>query len=494
MRVLVVHHGALPAPGRPVSGGALRAWRIGRALQRAGHEVHWLTRAQDQPGGFASPAELALRARSLAPDRIVCVQLEEAPALGTLGLPLAVDLYAPRLLEAPFENAQHDAASAVMRALAAGDVFLASNARQRWTWLGVLALAGVDVRADPCLLVPLAAPAEAPAPQPPKGEPVLVAGGARWPWQDPVPALNRVLAVLDARGEGVVRWFGGAPLLGTTSATWQLPVHPRLQAPGWVAYDALLQQYATATLAIDWMQPNPERALALSFRHLDYLGCGLPILTGQDSALTDVLGDAGMATEDIEGALNTVLDNPHLRGQMSLAAQALAATVLDEDTAVEPLLGWINQPWRARREPSPLGTLADLARRAGAAEARLEHLEGASARAEAEVQHKRQELGEATGMVQELIRTNARLSRALDEVAGFKREAIATLGGQSEHARRDLADAERENGLLRADIEKKNAELLALDELRARLENDLRNVRGEVERLRRPRGLLSRGS
>ena len=180
MRVLVVHHGLLPAEDRPATGGALRAWHHGRALQLAGHEVHWLHRDQDGPGGFSSPAHLAAVARSLRPDRIVAVQLEDAPALATVGVPLAVDLYAPRLLEAPFEGTLAREAVTVMRALAACDVFLVSNPRQRFTWLGVLALAGVDVRADPTLLVELVAP-EGPRRRWPK-EPELVAGGASWPW------------------------------------------------------------------------------------------------------------------------------------------------------------------------------------------------------------------------------------------------------------------------------------------------------------------------
>lgn len=494
MRVLIVHHGTLPAPGRAVSGGALRAWRTGRALQRAGHEVHWLSRAQDGPGGFASPAELVLRGRVLAPELVVAVAMEEAPALRALGVPLVVDLYAPRLVEGAFEGGAHQGETAVatLRALAAGDAFLVSNRRQRWSWLGVLALAGVDTTVDPTLLVPLAAPREAPAPQPTGGEPVLVAGGARWPWQDPVGALVRVLAVLDDRGEGEVRWFGGAPLMGRVDGGWQLPEHARLRTPGWLPYDALLQAYAGATAAVDWMAPNPERGMALSFRHVDALGCGLPVLTGEDSALVDVLGGAGICSDDIEGTLHAVLDDAALRSRMSMQARDLAATLLDEDTVVEPLLEWMQAPRIRARRAGPLAERAELAARAARSEARLEILEDTAARAEAEAVAKRQELGAATARIEDLIATNARLARAMDEVAGFKREAVALLGSQSERARRSLADAERENGLLRADIEKKNAELAALDELRGRLEHDLRNVRAEVDKLRQPKGLFRR--
>ncbi|RME23408.1 MAG: hypothetical protein D6798_13550, partial [Deltaproteobacteria bacterium] len=197
MRILVVHHGRLPAAGHPARGGGIRAWHLGQGLQQAGHAVSFLARDQDEPGGFASPADLVRKASARSPDAVVCVQLEDAPALAVLERPLAVDLYAPRLLEAPFEGALAEVAPAVLRALAAGDVFLVSSARQRWAWLGVLALAGVDVRRDPTLLVPIAS-------RPPLRHrwptvPTFVAGGHAWPWADPRDAIHRVLAHLDRR-------------------------------------------------------------------------------------------------------------------------------------------------------------------------------------------------------------------------------------------------------------------------------------------------------
>jgi hypothetical protein len=487
MRILIVHHGRLPGGDQPVTGGALRAWHHGEALRRAGHEVHLLSRAQDTPGGFASPADLVRRGMALRPDRVIAVQPEDAPALRALGVPLCVDLYAPRLLEAPFEGRLAEEASGTLRALAAGDVFLVSNARQRMAWLGLMALAGVDVRTDPTLLVPLAAP-EGPRRRAPRS-PVLVAGGVSWPWQDPRPALEAALAVLDARGEGKVVWYGGAPLLGEQGAGWTLPEHPRLEAPGWVGRDTLLQAYAGATAALDWMRPNPERRLAFSFRHADYLGCGLPILTGPDTALTDLLGEAGWVTElpGLPDTLSALLDDAEDRRRRSRAARALARGPLSLEAASAPLVAWVADGTRHPRAEGPLVDAARLSARAASAEARAESAETARATAEAETARKRQEVAALTSQVQDLIATNGRLARAVDEVAGFKREAIALLGHQGEHAARSLDEANRELAILRADLSKKSAELAAMDDLRARLEHDLDNLRQELARHRAKR-------
>ena len=98
-----------------------------------------------------------------------------------------------------------------------------------------------------------------------------------------------------------------------------------------------------------------------------------------------------------------------------------------------------------------------------------------------------------TLQIQQLTGVIERLTRALDEVAGFKREAISVLGGNIEQAGRAREEAEREIAILRADIAKKSAELVALDKVRERLEHDVENLRAELDREKNRGGLLRRG-
>ena len=482
-----MHHGKRPIPGHPVTGGALRAFGMADALERAGHTVRLLSRQQDGSGGFSSEEDLYQKARDWGPDRIVAVQIEDAPALGAVGAPIAVDLYAPRVLEAAFEGTLRNTSVDTLRALAAGDVFLVSNPRQRWFWMGILAMAGIDVRTDPTLLIPLVAP-KGPRRRTPKS-PVFVAGGGSWPWQNPVPALERVLAHLDRRGEGRVVWYGGVP--EGTDETWTLPVHPRLEAAGWVDPESLHKAYAAATAALDWMVPNPERKLAFSFRHADYLGCGLPILTHPDSPLADAIGDAGWASDDIEGTLDAVCDAPDEVARRSKAARALARSTFSPEQAYAPLMAWVMTGARHAHSPTDLVDRAQMAAEAARAHQTAAAAIDAKARAEAEVAQKRSEVSGLNAQIQTLTRSLDRLTRAMDEVAGFKREAIQVLGNQGAADRLSLDEAVAENALLRADIEKKSAEIRAMDELRARLENDVENLRKEIKNLQQ-RGLFRR--
>lgn len=474
MRVLIVHHGRLPAPAQPTSGGAIRAWQIGLGLQAGGLEVHWLARDQDGPGGFSSPAGLVRRARRVAPDAVVCVQLEDAPALSCLDLPLAVDLYAPRLLEAPFEGALATVGPQVLCALGAGDVFLVSSERQRWTWLGVLALAGVDVRTDPTLLIPIAS-SKPPRHRWPR-QPIFVAGGGAWPWADPRDPLTRVLDRLDAHDTGLVRWYGPAE---------HLAKHPRLETPGTLPWDALISAYAGATAALDWMAPNPERQVALGFRHADYLSAGLPVLTSQHGAVAHTLGDAAWAGP-VQVVMDAVLAD-HAAGGALLKAHAKAARELAQTRSASacaaPLLQWLAEPISHAQATGPLLDAAQLAARTAAAEQRALAAESAQQRLQSEVQTKRAEVAELTGQAQQLLGTVDRLSRAVDEVAGFKREAIAVLGGRGDQAVAELDGALQRIASLQADVDKKTAELHAADDMRSRLEDDLDRARAELARL-----------
>ncbi len=229
----------------------------------------------------------------------------------------------------------------------------------------------------------------------------------------------------------------------------------------------------------------------LSFRHADYLGCGLPILTGRDTALADVLQGAGWATDEIEQALDEMADDASATQKKGKAAKKLAGSMFSTEKCEMPLVEWVVNAEVGARSSGVLSDTAELAHRAALAEsdaaaARRERVTG-----EAELTEKRAEVARLVEDVHRLNTTVAQLSHAIDEVAGFKREAIAVLGGQAEMDRRTAEELERELAILRGDLAKKNAELFAMDELRGRLEHDLENVRAEVDRLRN-RGLFKR--
>lgn len=276
---------------------------------------------------------------------------------------------------------------------------------------------------------------------------------------------------------------------------------PRVTFGDLVPYRRLLETYAGATAALDYLDPSPERELAVSFRHMDYLGCGLPILTGGGNALAGILArsGAGIVGEPVEQALDLVLADPDAHARRSAAARELAEGRFSRETCEAPLLAWLEDVARGRwvcrrptgsgRRASLLGDLAAALHRATEAEVGMAEARVRLAAMEAEVVAKREENAALVLQVRQLGDSLHRLTGALAEVAGFKREAIAVLGTAEDLARREATDLGREVAIARADIAKKSAELLAMEAEQRRLENDLVHAREEIERLRRRRFL-----
>ncbi|MCB9761711.1 MAG: glycosyltransferase [Alphaproteobacteria bacterium] len=489
MRVLLVFHGWLPRDDRPLSGGALRAWHHLQALQAAGHEVLLITRDQDAADGgppvFAGPAQLRDYARRVAPDRILCVQPEEAPALAGLGVPLCVDLYAPRLLEAAFDGTTATEATRTLRAIAAADHLLFSNRRQRWMYLGLLALAGVDLAKDSGDVVPLVAP-DGPRRRIPSA-PCVVMGGVAWPWQDPTDALRRAVAVLEARGEGKVVVYGGRPAIGDARVVdlpAAVPPGPHLEYAGLVPRAELLRAYASATVALDLMAPNPERELALAFRQVEYLGCGLPMITGAYHTLAPALdaADAGwvVAPGGLEAALTQALDDRDALRRRGRNARALARARFSLEVAERPLLDWVEAAALREKHDAPLPSAAELAARLAEARGAADTDRALRETAEAELAEKRAEVDDLNARLRELTASVGRLSRAVDEVAAFRREAVRVLGSQHAAASEEahaLAEALADT---RADLAKKDAELRAARRETDRLQDALTAAQDEA--------------
>jgi hypothetical protein len=475
MRVLVVHHGALvPPAGQPASGGALRARVHARALEEAGHEVLTLGRAQDEPGalpgpgralrGFRAPAELRRRAQDAAVDRIVCVAPEEAGALAGIA-PLCVDLYAPRMLEGAFEGLQEHEAGRTLEALRAADEVLFSNPRQRWFFLGLLGAAGWDLTTTAGRLVPLACvdePGRTARLRPP-ATPYVIVGGQPWPWQDAGATLARAVRHLGFHAD--VRVVGLPAVTGATAVA-------RGDRAGW------LDLLAGSAAVLDRYAPNPERALAQSFRQMDALTAGAPLVTDPDTPLAEEVRATGAGWVDtpLEDALDAALaeaTQPEAALRRRAAVHTLAARFAPARTE-EPLLAWITEGTVRARSWNLLAPGAALARardRAARAEARRDA-------ALAEVADKRAEIEALNAQVRALAGAVEASAAALSDVAGFKREVAAVLGtrlsgreAEAEHLRRELAIAH-------AEIDKKTRELDAAQAERDRVGKVLRALRG----------------
>ena len=108
-----------------------------------------------------------------------------------------------------------------------------------------------------------------------------------------------------------------------------------------------------------------------------------------------------------------------------------------------------------------------------------------------ELLQKEQEIKDKNNTEFKLLSSIDRLSLSLEQISGFKNEALTIAGHRIDSAQRSAEELAKENALLRADVEKKSAELAAMDKLTERLEHDLNNLRQELQEKQR-KGLFRR--
>ena len=455
----------------------------------AGHEVRWLGKGASGSAGYQDRAELFEILNTLSIDVIVLIQLEDAAMVEHLEIPIIVDLYAQRLLEANFAGQLEQDTLHVLRALRAGDLFLCSNRRQYWSWLGLFSLAGISLDPAPIINLPLMShpPAERTTPQ----SPILIGGGIWWPWQNPWDGIARALEEMDRLETGELHWYGAPPNDEEPEIPPEIAHHPRFLHVGIVSLSQFRAALHTASAAFDWMELNPERQLALSFRQLEYLSAGLPIISYPDSPFADMIEEAGWCSWDLEQSIEHALTLPSELRRRSQIALHLAEELRPEKVIV-PLLEWLEDAQKRAPTVNPLGDIAE-AWSSSEREYQIRlGLEAQLEQAQELLQLKEQEIREKNHTESTLLGAIDRLTLALEHISGFKNEALQITGHRLDSAQRSAEEMSKENAILRADIEKKTAELNAMNLLRERLENDLENIRQELAEQQRRRSIFRR--
>jgi glycosyltransferase involved in cell wall biosynthesis len=301
-------------------------------------------------------------------------QLANDLVLEMPGLPVAIDLYDPWLVEHfayretlgldPYRN---DHATWALQ-MSRGDFFLCSSEEQRSFYLGFLtALGRVNperVAGDPDLAtliapVPFGLPDELPLHRPvlparTAGERRLLFGGL-YDWYDPWTLLD-ALTLLDRPGwtlllirnpnpEGTPqRLFGEVEARCRSLGWWG----SRVQALDWVPSERRYDLLRDVDLLVSPHRPTLETRLSLRTRFLDALAAGCPVVTSEGGAMSRMLGEhrAGWVVPPgdapaLARALAEALDAPASR---QAGARELAA-FFRWNRVLEPLVRFCREPW-----------------------------------------------------------------------------------------------------------------------------------------------------
>lgn len=376
-RVVVVSGDILPFPGYPTTGAGLRAWGLANGLESRGHEVikgmpHSVLKATtnnlddagsriaDEVGVFLyQPQGLTRAILAQKPDIVVVQHWRLASLLPeNLEIPLVIDFHGPLLLEVLFQDnptlnhLKHEKIQALHKA----DFFTCAGEKQRLYFEAWLLMAGVDVRDNVIQSIPVSLSPEMPE-HASQGECTFVYGGLFLPWQDPVLGLNTLIACLEQRQTGILKFFGGKhpvvsmPTKGFETLQESLRQSPNVQVQSMIPRDELIRIYGQSHVAIDLMQRNAERELAFTTRTVEYLWCGLPVIYNDYAELAEYIihYQAGWCinpadSNAIRSVIEQILDNPNDVAERSRNAQRLVKDHLTWDRSIEPLDQFCQNP------------------------------------------------------------------------------------------------------------------------------------------------------
>ncbi len=279
-------------------------------------------------------------------------------------VPVVLDFLAPRPLEVLFENPEQ--VGGMLRrlrvALARCDLLLVGNAEQEKLLAFWLLEAGFDLReASPVCVVGLAGDpvgvdlshhGDLP------GEPLrLVSGGVSWPWRRDEryqQAIEQAIRQLDPSGARLelVR-FGGAYRWHDEEAD-EAPAQQSPQQRSLAPYRDWSAFLGTAHIGLELGRDHIERRFSQSFRSLDFLRHGLPLIcsAGQPLAQEVERYGAGWVVEspdEIRGVLQQILDEPQQLREAARNALRLVRERHDPAQAIAPFLTWLESPARATR-------------------------------------------------------------------------------------------------------------------------------------------------
>lgn len=373
-RILVISSDILPLSGLPTTGAGLRAWGIGQGLASRGHEVVYSMPAAVLEGRQFTDemireyawtlGSLSRIIRLAKPDVVIACNWPVAANIHDCPVPLVLDQHGPHLLERQYQSAHRgfeENARSKRLAIQHADYFSCAGELQRLYFLPWLMLGGFQFDEERVCSIPVSLSPDLPLHEF-SDEVTFVYGGVFLPWQDPRNGLEAVLAELDQRQQGQLKFFGGrhpvfqvdVGLFGELQT--RLETHARTQVQPMIAHDELIEAYRHAHVAIDVMMRNPERELAFTTRTVEYLWCGLPVIYNDYSELSRYIRDyrAGWTVDPndrhaIRAAVAEAFEQPDRVREYSRNAQRLVRERLTWDHTIEPLDAFCRKPTRRVR-------------------------------------------------------------------------------------------------------------------------------------------------
>ncbi|MEI9970890.1 MAG: glycosyltransferase [Ignavibacteriota bacterium] len=391
----------LPFPGCPRTAGGNRSLQVISALRRAGHHVTFSMPLTTHIGrqhiervrplltsdelwaceNFFNPDIVVQR---FEPDIVVYCNINVFRTVSRFPKDVIhiLDLYGPLQFEGLLlDTADHDAAMQDARQLQERckvlvekfrdiDYVVTVSERQKYFWSAYCTLAGFSFADLNVLVCPVAFDVPDVERKTAPRMTVVYSGGF-YPWQNPENSLRATTKLLE-RIEGAKLHIFGGPHAGLANEKEvyrlldELQKSPSVQYHGYRPAEELAETLSTAWCALELMERNIERELAITGRTVEFLSTGTPVIYNDYSSLSSAIQKfhAGWTIppsrpELLESVFTELAQGGvKLVNQLSANARALAAEEFNPVTSIAPLLDVCQRGARKRTRVSSMSVSA----------------------------------------------------------------------------------------------------------------------------------------
>ena len=364
MLILLITQEPPLSPDEVATGNAIRTAQLDGALRRAGHTISqtWLdTSNKPHADAFRNRDELQATINRQCPDAVLVMYWELLELLPfELPQPVILDFIAPRPLESLYEHPElvGTELQRLQNSLSKCDLVLTGNGAQRKLLWFTLLQAGFDLRGcEPILVVPLAAePVGMPESDPESDGWTLVSGGVSWPWRKSDEYWQAIQSMQHDQEEGAPKLvlFGGQYRWHEDQRKTAAPYQTQRLAP-YSQFSRFLLE--SAHIGLEVAHSNIERQYSQSFRSLEFLRHGLPLICDDYLPIAALVkqykaGWTVSGPEELATLLRSIMSQPEEWKIRSANALCLVKEVLNPDIAITPLLDWLELPAKAPRLPA----------------------------------------------------------------------------------------------------------------------------------------------
>lgn len=413
MKILVFTTDTIPLEGLPTSGTALRTFGLIQGLRHQGHEVvvsvpssalEGMKKANDIDSlphalqeEIAELSKLTFDASNqnallseISPDVVICGHWPAMTLSTKPSQTLIIDLAGPHMLERHYQGSSNQIGATLgkLAAISNADYFIVSGEKQRLYFLSFLLRAGIPQPERKIIKVVMPLDPALPEPRSENSAeyPNFVFGGVFLPWQNPAVGLRAVRDAISKREQGKLTLIGGThPNYKIKEGVYaklfeELSEHPRVEIKPMLPYTEFKQALSKVDVAIDLMEWNLERELAVTIRSTTYLWAGVPVIYNDFADLAVLIKqyDAGwcVAPGDqnaLDAVFEEIYSNPELIREKSRNARKLAEELFSWDRAVAPLLDFLVKPETKRLKETDVSyDFPDSADRSISAEKEIE--------------------------------------------------------------------------------------------------------------------------